>query len=113
MHGKFNAYLHVVRAPTMINLASWGKGGVLAFFAFARRLNFNCFKWHLLSIEKGVEKLHSNGNHQSEDSSRHRVEIEIGSKGKRRRKEKHENGKRREAEGRGKRRKKRAVKWIL
>ena len=79
-----------------------GKGGVLAFFAFARRLNFNCFKWHLLSIEKGVEKLQSNGNHQSEDSSRHRVEIEIGSKGKRRRKEKQGNGKRREQEEEGK-----------
>ena len=102
MYGELNAYFHVVRAPTMIKLASWGKGGVLAFFAFARRLNFNCFKWHLLSIEKGVEKLQSNGNHQSEDSSRHRVEIEIGSKGKRRRKEKQGNGKRREQEEEGK-----------
>ena len=99
-------YISFAPACTMLaalwQKASWGKGAVFAFFAFARRLNFNCFKWHLLSIEKGVEKLQPDGNHQSEDSSRHRVEIEIGSKGKRRRKEKQGNGKRREQEEEGK-----------
>ena len=54
MYGELNAYSRVGRAPTMINLASWGKGGVLAFFAFARRSIFNCFKWHLLCMKNAI-----------------------------------------------------------
>ena len=64
---------------------------------------------------KRVIKLHSNCNHQSGDSSRHKVEIETGSKGERRRREKKERGgKSREDEGRGgKRREERAVKSLV